>query len=48
MYAPTLEEFKNLAKYISEYPEERKRVEYAKQLVEWLGEEFEPSFPRKD
>jgi hypothetical protein len=39
-YAPSIDAFNTIQKSLSEYPEERKRVEYMKQLIEWMGMEF--------
>lgn len=39
-YAPSIDAFNTLQKSLSEYPEERKRVEYLRELIEWMGVEF--------
>lgn len=39
-YAPSIDAFDTFQKSLSECPEERKRVEYMKALIEWMGVEF--------
>lgn len=40
IYAPSIKAFNTLRDWISEYPEERRRVDYTKELIEWMGIEF--------